>query len=158
MTHDAARRLSRPDRLADIAVRRHRPASLEPLLKAALDSTLPGLILLDTGKRVRLVTRGAAAMLGLPDAGQDPGHADHAATGEKFLARPTLPAGFGSGVDSDQAAPRKIMLTLPNPAGTRIVAVDICPLRTEGFAIRLTDVNSSRETQDFLLDQASCDP
>jgi diguanylate cyclase (GGDEF)-like protein len=159
MMYDAARRLSRPDKSAADPVRRQRPASLENLLKAALESALPGLILLDTARRVRLVTGGAASMLGLPEAGPTPGTPIMRLLAKSlWLDQPCLLALAAAFKPGDAAAPRKIMLTVPHPAGTRILAVDIRPARQEGFAVSLTDVTQSKQTQDFLLDQASRDP
>ena len=76
MDHDAARIAGKPGRRSGLAVDRQSPASIEPLLKAALDTALPGLILLDTARRARHVTPMAASLLGLPPDGhggtQDP--------------------------------------------------------------------------------------
>jgi diguanylate cyclase (GGDEF)-like protein len=159
MTYDAARQPGRPGRLAEQQVRRHRPVSLEPLLKAALQSALPGLILLDAARRVRLVTRGAAAMLGLPEAGRDAGTPIMRLLARSFwLDQPALQTLAVAFRTSDGLAPRKILLTLPHPAGARVVALDLRAAGDEGFTISLTDLTDSQETQEFLLDQASCDP
>jgi PAS domain-containing protein len=126
MTYDAARQPGRPGRLAEQQVRRHRPVSLEPLLKAALQSALPGLILLDAARRVRLVTRGAAAMLGLPEAGRDAGTPIMRLLARSFwLDQPALQTLAVAFRTSDGLAPRKILLTLPHPAGARVVALDL---------------------------------
>ncbi len=128
-------------------------------MKAALESALPGLILLDAARRVRFVTSGAAAMLGLPDSGRDSGTPIMRLLAKSFwLDQPCLLALAAAFKTSGKLAPRKIMLTLPHPGGTRILAVDIHTAREQGFAISLTDVTQSTETQEFLLDQASCDP
>jgi diguanylate cyclase (GGDEF)-like protein len=159
MDHDAARRSSRLSRLAVSGVSRQRPVSLEPLLRAALECAHPGLIVLDEGKRVRLVTRGAAAMLGLPVSRRE------AATPVmRLLARsywldePALQILALAFKGADTAEPRKVLLSLPHPAGTRVVALDLRPALGEGWVVSLEDVTQSKETEDWLLDQASCDP
>ncbi len=159
MNHDAARRPGRLARLGETGIGRQRSSVLDPLLKAALEGLQPGIILLDPAKRVRLVTAGAASLLGLPDLGREP-----CPPVMQFIARSywlddaalqTLAAAF----DADCAGePRKVLLSIPHPAGTRILAVALRAARTDGFVVAIEDVTQSTETQDWLLDQASCDP
>jgi diguanylate cyclase (GGDEF)-like protein len=159
MDQDASRRTSRQARLAGAGISRHAPASLVPLLKAALECAYPGTILLDTHKRVRLITRGAAAMLGLPDDARDA-----ALPIMRMLARsywldaPALQTLANALKATESPEPRKVLLTLPHPAGTRILALDLRMAHGEGWVLSIEDVTQSKETQDWLLEQASCDP
>jgi diguanylate cyclase (GGDEF)-like protein len=159
MDQDAAKRTSRQARLAGSGIARHAPASLMPLLKAALECGHPGTILLDTNKRVRLITRGAASMLGLPDDARD-----GALPIMRMLARsywldaPALQTLANALKATETPEPRKVLLTLPHPAGTRILAMALRSANGEGWVISIEDVTQSKETQDWLLEQASCDP
>ena len=158
MDHDAARDLNRPGTPSP-RIPRAAPASLEPLLKAALECAAPGMILLDGTRRVRLVTQGAASLLGLPLSASDVN-----LPVMRLLARScwldepalqTLAAAFkGAGAPG----PRKVLLTLPHPTGTRVLALDMQPLPDHGQVVSLQDVTQSEETTNWLLDQASCDP
>jgi diguanylate cyclase (GGDEF)-like protein len=158
MDEDAAKRTSRQARLAGSGIARHAPASLVPLLKAALECAHPGTILLDTHRRVRLITRGAAAMLGLPEDARDAVLPIMRVLARSYwldaAALQTLAAAF-KGTDSREA--RKVLLTLPHPAGTRILAMDLRSAHGEGWVISIDDVTQNKETQDWLLEQASCD-
>ena len=159
MDHDAARGSSgKPSAGAAFAVGREPVSSMEPLFRAALDSAMPGLILLDPARRVRHVTPVAAALLGLPPDG-------HAGTQIlRLLSRSywldelslrTLAAAFSA---TDLAEPRKTLLSLPHSSGPRTVALDVRRAGEAGFVATLTDVTETRENQDWLLDQAFSDP
>jgi diguanylate cyclase (GGDEF)-like protein len=159
MDHDAARGSSgKPSGGAAFAVAREHASSMEPLLRAALDSAMPGLILLDLARRVRHVTPAAASLLGLPPDG-------HAGTQIlRLLSRSywldeaalrTLAAAFSA---ADLAEPRKTLLSVPHASGPRTVALDVRRAGEAGFVATLTDVTEARENQDWLLDQAFSDP
>jgi diguanylate cyclase (GGDEF)-like protein len=159
MDQDAARRTSRQVRLAGSGISRHAPASLVPLLRAALECAHPGTILLDTNKRVRLVTRGAAAMLGLPDDAREAALPVMRVLARSYwLDAPALQTLAAAFKGSDSPEPRKVLLTLAHPAGTRILAMQLRSANGEGWVVSIEDVTQSKETQDWLLEQASCDP
>jgi diguanylate cyclase (GGDEF)-like protein len=154
----AGRPGARPKPDAIPAVRRKPVAALDPLLRAALDSARTGLIVLDNEKRVRLLTRAAAELLGLV-----PGAPDTAMPVMRLLAQSpwlddavlqTLAAAFGG----EGPDPREVLLSLPRPGGTRVVAMELRRARGEGWVASLEDVTQSRQTQDWLVEHASTDP
>jgi diguanylate cyclase (GGDEF)-like protein len=154
MDHEAAR----PEHFSQPPVPRHRPASLEKLLWAALDCAAPGLIVLDTAKRVRFVTQGASALLGLPVAAPDMNTPVMRLMARSYwLDEPALQSLAAAFKGAAKNEARKVLLTLPHPAGTRIVALDLRPAQTAGYVALLEDVTQSHETQAWLLDHASCD-
>jgi diguanylate cyclase (GGDEF)-like protein len=157
MDHDAAKDLPRLGTPSP-RIPRAAPAPLEPLLKAALECAAPGMILLDGARRVRLVTQGAASLLGLPLSASDVNLPVMRLLARScWLDQPalhTLAAAFKVGAPE----PRKVLLTLPHPTGTRVLALDMQPIPHHGQVVTLHDVTQSEETQNWLLDQASCDP
>jgi len=141
------------------AIRRKPAAELDPLLRAALDCARHGLIILDCDKNIRLVTRSAAEMLGIA---QPPGA--HPVPLMRALARsPWLDEGalrtVAAALNSpDTGEPREILLSLPRPGGTRVLALDLRRAGNLGLVGSLDDVTQTRETQDWLLEHASSDP
>jgi diguanylate cyclase (GGDEF)-like protein len=140
-------------------VSRQKPASLEPLLKAALHSATVGIILLDPAKRVRLVTQAAAALLGLRnDTPEVNVPVMRLLARSYWLDEPALQTLAAAFKGAKAGHGRKVLLSLPHPAGTRIVALELRPAQEHGFVAVLEDVTQAEETQNWLLDQASCDP
>jgi diguanylate cyclase (GGDEF)-like protein len=139
-------------------VKRKASAEIDPLLRAALDCARPGLMVLDRGMRVRLMTRSAADLLGV---GQPRGPAlpvMRLMAQSQWLDEPalqTLAAAFAMG---DNTEPRELLFSLPRPGGSRVVAMDLRRAHNEGFVASLEDVTSTRETQDWLLEHAATDP
>ena len=143
------------------AVRRRDPGQLDSLVRAALDSARPGLIVMDRDFHVRLITRAAIDLLGLlPD---DAALAQPVMTllaGSRSLdasALQTIAAAFALTGDPE---PREVLMSLPasGPYGTRVVAIDVRPAGQQGWVASLEDVTQSRQTQDWLLEHASSDP
>jgi diguanylate cyclase (GGDEF)-like protein len=167
MEHDAA--FDAPGRLAGRqpgrlnqevtpGVRRKPAPELDPLLRAALDCARPGLIVLDNERRVRLLTRAAAELLGVAA-----GAPAQALPVMRLLAQSpwlddaalqTLAAAFGG----ESGEPREVLLSIPRPGGARVVSLDLRRARGEGWVASLEDVTQSRETQDWLVEHASTDP
>jgi diguanylate cyclase (GGDEF)-like protein len=162
MDQDAAppiARAMRPAAAASPSVRRRAAPELDRLVRAALDCARAGLIVLDRGKRVRLMTRAAADLLGVRP---DPRGA--ALSVMRLLAQShwldeatlqTLAAVFNA---VDMSEPREVLLSVPRPDGARVVSLDLRPAGTEGWVASLQDVTQSRETQDWLLEHAATDP
>jgi diguanylate cyclase (GGDEF)-like protein len=163
MEHNAAlaiRQTGRPRAGATPAgIRRKAAGELDQLVRAALDAAPSGLIILDSERRARLVTRAASDLLGV--------RAVHRAGAIPIMcllaqsqwlddaALQTLAAAF-NGVETHD--PREVLLSLPCPGGTRVVRMDLRRAGTEGWVASLSDATQSRETQDWLMEHAATDP
>ena len=143
------------------AVRRRDPGQLDPLVRAALDSARPGLIVMDRDLHVRLITRAATELLGImpADAAVAQPVMGLLASSRSLDAATlqTIAAAFAVTSDLD---PREVLVSLPasGPYGTRVIAIDVRPAGLEGWVASLEDVTQSRQTQDWLLEHASSDP
>jgi diguanylate cyclase (GGDEF)-like protein len=58
----------------------------------------------------------------------------------------------------DTQDPREVLLSVPCPGGARVVGMDLRRIGQQGWVACLSDVTQSRDTQDWLLEQASTDP
>jgi diguanylate cyclase (GGDEF)-like protein len=132
----------------------------ENFLLTALDQTKHGLILLDREKRVKLITKPAAQLLGMP-----PGKTAFGLPVMRLIAesraldqaaQQVLASCFGA----NATISRDALISLPtqgrNPA--RVVSIDLRAIRHRGFIATLNDVTQSQATQDWLLEHAATDP
>ena len=152
-------RAGRPKASVSLGVRRRASSEIDPLLRAALDVSPAGMIILDSERRVRLITRAAGDLLGVGMAPRDgPIPVMRLLTQSYWLdsaALQTLAAAF-NGVDTQD--PREVLLSVPCPGGARVVGMDLRRIGQQGWVACLSDVTQSRDTQDWLLEQASTDP
>jgi diguanylate cyclase (GGDEF)-like protein len=128
------------------------------LLRAAIDTAMPGLILLDASLRVRHVTPAANMILGLPPDGHIGMQILRALARSYWLdeaALQTLATAFAA---QDLSQPRKTLLTVPNPKGARTLALDLRAAGDAGFVASLIDVTQVGGNDEWLLDQALTDP
>jgi diguanylate cyclase (GGDEF)-like protein len=152
-------RAGRPKAGASLGVRRRASGDIDPLLRAALDVSPSGIIILDSERRVRLMTRAAADLLGVGLSPRDgPVAVMRLMSQSHWLdsaALQTLAAAF-NGVETQD--PREVLLSVPCPGGARVVRMDLRRIGHQGSVACLSDVTQARDTQDWLLEQASTDP
>jgi diguanylate cyclase (GGDEF)-like protein len=127
------------------------------LMKAALDSTPVGLVVLDAAGVTQHINRRAAQMLGLPRASAKKSFARLLATcraldaeSRRALAAAVAPDGT--------AGPRELLLSIPAEQDHRTVAIDIRRADRHGWVLSLEDVTQTRQAQDWLLEHVSSDP
>lgn len=142
------------------APRRHGAAQADPLLLAALDHAAHGLIILDRRRQVRLVSRPACEMLGLPGG--------RAALGQPILrllgASHVLDAPalrlLTTMLSDPGAARREVLVSVPRHGSndTRVLSLDWRVAGAHGVIISLTDVTHSQAAQESLLEHAATDP
>lgn len=140
-------------------VRRAATTPLDPLVRAALDCTEPGLIIIDPAGGVRLLTRAAADLLGvtMPRAGG-------IVPIQRLLAQsPWLDEGSLQALSilfagEDRPDGREALISLAGPGAARIVAVDLRRVHDLGWVAALHDVTQTREEQQWLLEHAATDP
>ncbi len=157
MDHDTPRGPGKPAG-ADFAVARQSPASMEPLLRAAIDTAMPGVILLDTSRRVRHVTPAAALLLGLPPDGHIGVQILRLLARSYWLDEAALQTFATAFTAQDLSQPRKTLLSVPSPKGARTIALDLRAAAGAGFVASLSDVTQAHDNSDWLLDQAFSDP
>ncbi len=150
----------RPDNPATGAtVRRGQPVALDTLLRAALDSARPGLIVMDTSLTVQLITRAAVELLGIM-----PDDAAIARPVMSLLARSqsldpaALQAVATAFLMSGDREERQVLVSVPATQGSRVIAMDVRPAGSLGWVASLEDVTQSRQTRDWLVEHASSDP
>jgi diguanylate cyclase (GGDEF)-like protein len=107
---------------------------------------------------VRLITRAAAAMLGVPQPHGASVPVMQLMAQSQLLDEPALQSLAVAFSPPDRAAPREMLLSLPRPGGSRVVSLDLRRARNEGFVASIEDVTQSRETQHWLLEHAATDP
>ncbi len=140
-------------------VRRRGSSELDGLVRAALDSVRHGLIVMDQAFCVRLVTRSAAELLGLM---MDDCSADQPVM--RLLARSrsldstALQAMSAVFLMSGDGEARQVLVSVPAPHGSRVLAMELRPAKGHGWVASLEDVTQLRQTQDWLLEHASSDP
>lgn len=131
----------------------------DQLVRAALDCARPGLIILDAALHIRLLTRGAADLLGLPAArGLSAPHVLRLLSQSPWLddmALQTLTVLF-SGRDAPDA--RETLICLNGPGQARVIAIDLRRVKSLGWVASLHDVTQNREQQHWLLEYAATDP
>ena len=140
-------------------VARRAAGELDSLVRAALNSVRHGLIIMDREFYVYLVTRSAAELLGITG--------DDAANVEPVMrllsrsrsldatALQTLSAVFMMSGDGEA---RQVLVSVPGPCGSRVIAIEVRPAKRLGWVASLEDVTQLRQTQDWLLEHASSDP
>lgn len=146
----------RPDRAA-IAPRV--PAALPPLLRAALDSTESGLLVLDRQLRTQFVNARAADLLGLchgTEAGGVP--VLRLLAQSHVLDQPALQT-LAAAITGIETNPRReILLPVPAPVGARTLRLDITPAGEQGFALVLTDITQTPGLEAWREAHAATDP
>ena len=130
----------------------------DPLLAAALDSAPVGLVLLDSDRRLRLVTAGAAALLGLADPAAQSGLLPAQITGACLALRPESQADLQAALAGQTGDKAELLLVAGGVEGVRTLSADLRPAGRHGWVLSLEDVTSTRQTQDWLLEHASSDP
>ncbi|MEJ0049142.1 MAG: EAL domain-containing protein [Rhodospirillales bacterium] len=162
MDHDAALpfvRALRPAASASPAIRRKPAPELDPLLRAALDCARTGLIVLDRDKRVRLLSRPAADLLGVhPEQRSAALPIMHLLAQSPWLDQASLQTLATAFNGAESHEPREVLLSVPRPDGARVVSLDLRRADNEGWVASVHDVTQSRETQDWLLEHAATDP
>jgi diguanylate cyclase (GGDEF)-like protein len=131
---------------------------LDDLLTAALHAAPTGLVILAPDRTVRMLTAGAAALLGIPPEAAEDGRPLHEILSRAPALAQDAAAALISALSHVEAEPVEILLTVSHPAGPRNLAVDIRAAGTHGWVISLDDVTRTRQTQDWLLEHASSDP
>ena len=129
---------------------------LSPLMKAALNSTPVGLLVLDTSGMTQHVNKRAADLLGLPRSGRNilfPCLLDKCATLDT-KSRGMLGAAFEH---TDGVSAMEMHISLESGQDPRVIAVDIRPAERFGWVVSLEDVTQTRQTQDWLLEHVSTD-
>ncbi len=146
-------------RIARPGVRRRDPGRLDSLVRAALDSARPGLIVMDRDLTVRLITRAATDLLGIMP--EDAGLAQPILSllaASRSLDAAAMQAVAAAFLMSSDVEPRQVLISISGSQGDRVIAMDIRPAGIEGWVASLEDVTQSRQTQDWLLEHASSDP
>jgi diguanylate cyclase (GGDEF)-like protein len=144
---------------AGAGVRRSAPGALDALVRAALDSARPGLIVMDTSLTVQLITKGAIELLGIM-----PDDAAIARPVMSLLARSqsldpaALQAVATAFLMSGDREERQVLVSVPAAQGSRVIAMDVRPAGSLGWVASLEDVTQSRQTRDWLVEHASSDP
>ena len=151
-------RAGRPASYKPAGIRRGASAALDPLLHAALDCARPGLMVLDNALNVRLLTRPAADLLGVPPVRNASQPVMRMLAQSPWLDEAALQMLGAALVPHEPQEAREIMLSLPRPGGTRVVTVDLRRMPRQGWVASLHDVTQSRENQDWLLEHAATDP
>jgi diguanylate cyclase (GGDEF)-like protein len=145
-------------------VRRTPPGALDALVRCALDNARHGLIVMDHGFCVRLMTRGAIELLGImPDDAAIDQPVMRLLAGSRTLDAAALQTLAAALLMSGDGEPRQVLLSMHTAggrsgAGTRVIAMDVRQAGTLGWVASLEDVTQSRQTQDWLLEHASTDP
>jgi diguanylate cyclase (GGDEF)-like protein len=130
---------------------------LNPLMKAALDSTPIGLLVLDKTGFTQHVNRRAAQLLGLSRANQRTSFPRLLAncTALDTKSRNMLASAF----ERDAVACALEMHISPqSDEAPSVLAVDIRPAENLGWVVSLEDVTQTRQAQDWLLEHVSTDP
>jgi diguanylate cyclase (GGDEF)-like protein len=126
-------------------------------MKAALDSTPVGLLVLDEAGVAQHVNRRAAQLLGLSHSNRKTAFArllaDCAALDS--LSRDRLAAAFEQ---TDGATAMEMQIAPEGDAAPSVLAVDVRPADRLGWVVSLEDVTQTRQTQDWLLEHVSTDP
>ncbi len=135
-----------------------RPAGLDQLLTAALDSAPVGLIVLGEDCCVRLVTAGAAALLGYAGSSPALGLPATEMLGACTALCPDSLRRLSAALAGPSGEAPDLLLKVSGPAGMRTLSADIRPAGALGWVVSLEDVTSTRQTQDWLLEHASSDP
>ncbi len=132
-------------------------AELSALLGAALDGAPLGLIVVDAERNIRLITAGAAALLGCSVETGAHGLSIRAfLAGFRSLMRDGFPVFNALAEDADPSSNN--LLTVASPSGKRTLSAAIRPAGALGWVLSLEDVTSTQQTQDWLLEHASSDP
>jgi diguanylate cyclase (GGDEF)-like protein len=117
------------------------------------------MIILDNDRQVRLLTRAAADLLGVQlDPRDGPADIMRLLSQSHWLdeaSLQTLAAAFAASATQD---PREVLLSVPCPAGARVVSMDLRRVGSAGWVASLSDRTQSRQTQDWLLEHAATDP
>lgn len=151
-------RANKPAHYRPAPARRNAAVPIDALIRAALDCKRGGLMVLDRERHVRLMNRPASELLGVaPSAGCEP-HVMAMLAQSPWLDAASLQALQAALECSDMAEPREILLSLPGPGASRVIAIEVRPARQLGWAVSFADVTQSRENQDWLLEHAATDP
>jgi len=143
------------------AIRRRAPSNDESLVLASLDYARHGLIILDRERRVRLISKPAALMLGIPANLRDSGIPIMTMLAESRSldagALQVLAASFGN---HPSVEAREMLISVPSPGHkpARVLAIDLRAVRHRGYIVSLADVTQTQATQDWLLEHASTEP
>jgi diguanylate cyclase (GGDEF)-like protein len=126
-------------------------------MKAALDSTPVGLVVLDAACLTQHINRRALKMLGLARAGAGKpfGRLLASCRALDAEARRALAASVGPDI---KAEPRELLLSIQAEHDHRTVAIDIRRADRLGWVLSLEDVTQTRQAQDWLLEHVSSDP
>ena len=133
------------------------PARLDELMQAALDSAPAGMMVLYPDLTVRHVTSRAASMLGLPSGNHARLPVMQLLAGCRMIDSHALML-LTAALDDAGPDPLDVLLTLRSADTTRRIAVDIRAAAGVGWIISFSDVTSSHDAQDWLLEHVSSDP
>jgi diguanylate cyclase (GGDEF)-like protein len=145
-------------------VRRTIAGELDGLVRSALDHARHGLIIMDHGFCVRLITRGAIELLGImPDDAAIDQPVMRLLASSRALDAAALQTLAAALLMSGDGEPRQVLLSIyaasgHASSGTRVISMDVRPAGALGWVASLEDVTQSRQTQDWLLEHASTDP
>jgi diguanylate cyclase (GGDEF)-like protein len=129
---------------------------LSPLLKAALDSTPVGLLVVDKAGIAQHVNRRAAYFLGLSRPNRERRFPLLLAKSTTLdtKSRAMLAEAFEH---TDGVSAMEMRISVESGQDPRVISVDIRPAESFGWVVSLEDVTQTRQTQDWLLEHVSTD-